>query len=334
VQLMGRLLRRFPARLQVLRTEGHLLWQAHRIHAAGVRFQQILDQQSGDSDALTMLARCEAAMGRTAAALKLANRALVRAPGSPQALAARGEILLALGQSRRAVPDLQKAVDGLPRDARLLAQLARACTDAEQPACAHKFFTYALRRQPSLTAAAFGLALQLQQQGKLDQAEASFRRALKGIPEGRYYRAAASLAHQRGDGKQARAWLAEAARADRVRRVFEGVSKPMARLTSRLRELELATRPTCAARCRKLSWGLPVVMRDYLQLHLAAKAGQTGRAKNLAAQILPHLTTRRLLLENPVVYEIKGRTGDGRTYALRMAFPFVPAFRLQANHSK
>jgi len=333
VELLGRILHRFPARLQLSRTQGHLSWQARCVVAACRRFKAVLDKRPGDPDGLQMMARCEAAMGRTARALELAKQALDKAPGLPQALAARGEILLDLGQAAKAVKDLRRAADALPRDARLLTRLAQACTDAEQPRCARTFFTYAVRRQPNMPAASFGLALHLQQERKDKEAEAAFRRALALAPGNpRYWRAAASFAHLQGKRAESRQWLAQARRAERYRRQLERARKRAAQVTNVLVGLEqaLAASPACQKRqCRQLMWKLPVSARLFLELHLAARQKHTKRAEKVAQGLLPALSLRSLLLQNPLDYKVKGRTIDGRDYELRTTFPFVPPWRVK-----
>ena len=328
VGLMGRVLAAFPAKLQLLRTEGHLLWRNGRVVPSCDRFRELLSQRPGDPDALEMMARCATAMGRASQGLTLASRAVEKAPTSPQALATRGEILLELGQASKAVKDLRKAADALPRDARLLTRLAEACTLAEQPSCAQKFFAYALRRAPRNAAAAFGLALHLQQGADAGtpedrararkRAEEMFRKALALAPwRPRYWRAAANFAHLIGDRQRAARWSREAKQAERTQRRLERVQHQMSRINRVASELG-----SCKTSCARLGAGLPNAARQFLQL------GRSAGVPNEVSEILPCLRSRVLLLEDPTVYELKARTLAGQSYTVRSTFPYLPPWRL------
>lgn len=328
VDLLGAVLRDFPGKAQLQRTQGHLLWKAGRILPACRHFQSVLDSFSAaDPDALAMMARCKMALGDTSKALELVGRALERAPGSAQALAVRGEILLEQGKAERAVKDLRKAADSLPKDSRLLTRLAEACTAAEQPGCAQTFFRYAFRRDRNNAAACFGLALHHQQAKETEQALSAFGRATTLDPGNpRYYRAAASFAHLVGQRQKARRWLAEARHAQAVARRFK---RAVARTTqtcrnARLLEQQLQTAPACSAACRKTLVRLPRAPRAFAELHLAAKRKQ---GQSAAESLLPSLRPRDLLIGDPVEFQKKERTAGGQAYVLRTFFPCVPPWR-------
>ena len=328
IGLMVRVLAAFPAKLQLLRTEGHLLWRSGRVVASCDRFRQLLSRRSGDPDALEMMARCEAAMGRAARGLTLASRAIEKAPTSPQALATRGELLLELGQASKAVTDLKKAADALPRDARLLTRLAEACTLAEQPSCAKKFFAYALRRAPLNAAAAFGLALHLQQGAHAKkpeeqararrQTEAMFRKALALAPwRPRYWRAAANFAHLIGERRLAARWSREAKQAEQTQRRLKQIQQQMSRISRAASQLG-----ACKKSCSRLGAGLPTAARQFLRL------GGSSAIPDEATTLLPCLRSRVLFLEDPTTYELKARTLAGQSYTVRSTFPYVPPWRL------
>jgi tetratricopeptide (TPR) repeat protein len=330
VDLLDVILRGFPSRTQVLRTQGHLLWRAGRVTAACRRFRAVLDSRAGDADALQMAARCEVALGRTAEGLRLVQRALESAPGSAQALATRGEILLEQGKAKEAVKDLRKAADRLPTDGRLLARLAQACSDSEQPRCARRFFAFALRRQPRNGAAAFGLALHLQLDKDAEKAaEKAFRRAISLAPDNpRYRRAAASFAQRVGKKRLARRWLADARHLDRARARFEKVrarTLRTARLALRLSKMIRGRKGACDRSCRRALSQLPPIPRHFAEAHLILGKGR-GSDKRLAP-LLPRLRLGVLLLKDPAVYEQKARTRSGAPYVLRTMFPCVPAWR-------
>jgi tetratricopeptide (TPR) repeat protein len=333
VDLLGAVLRDFPSKAQLRRTQGHLLWKAGRILPACRHFQVVLDKLSAaDPDALAMMARCKMALGDKTAALELAGRALERAPSSAQALAVRGEILLEQGQAERAVKDLRKAADALPKDSQLLTRLAQACTAAEQPRCAQTFFKHAFRRDRNNAAACFGMALHHQQAKENDQALAAFGRAMALDPGNpRYYRAAASFAHLVGERKKARRWLAEARHAQAVARRFKRTVHRTTQICIRARlleeQLQTATAPACPATCRRALGRLPRTARTFAELHLVARR-QAAIAR--AESLLPSLRPAQLLNRDPLELHKKERTVGGQAYVLRTFLPCVPPWRFPA----
>jgi tetratricopeptide (TPR) repeat protein len=326
VDLLEPLLRRFPGRGQLLRTQGHLLWRAGRVLAALRRFQALLSQAKGDPDALQMLARGQVALGQRATARAAINRALEAAPGSPQALAARGELLLDEGQAGKAAVDLQRAADGLPRDARLLSRAAQACAEAEKPICARRFFTYALLRDPQLAAAHFGLAL-LDQQSSPAESRARFQRAIALDPgHARYYQAAAHLAGLQHDARAAVELLAEARQvAPTEQRHARRIEVTRRWTQAQSAALEHLTRdPSCAKVCRASVGRVPEPARGFMLAHLALRQGRRVEALQLLAPLVKQLKAARLLTRDATLVETKGKTTKGQAFSLRSVLPLVP----------
>jgi tetratricopeptide (TPR) repeat protein len=327
IRMMGYLLRDFPVKLQIRRTQGHLFWRAERGLAAREQFRAILSQVPADGDALQMLARFQVALGRSAPALKLANQAVDEAAGSAQALATRGEILLELDRPQAAAKDLRRAADAFPKDSRLLTRLAQACSEAEQTSCAEKFYRYALRRAPDVAAAYFGLALHLQQAGKPKQAAAAFERAVALNPgNARYYRAAAGLAHLQGHRRRARRLLAEARHVEQTVRRFKARTGRVTKVIERqLLVMEtLDGPPPMDGSRRKSLLRLPVACRGFIQVHLALKRGARPAARVKMAEIISAFRPTQLLRRDPLVFTIKGKTLSRRQYELRRTFLLVP----------
>jgi aspartate beta-hydroxylase len=333
VELLAKLLRRFPVPLQVERTRAHLLARAGRVLAALAAFRALLQKIPGDADALQMSARCLALLGRKKQALALADQALTRAPGMAQARLTRGEILLLLGQTERAVDDLRRAADGLPREAPVLARLAQACAEAEQLACARKYFRYAVGRDPNLAAAHLGLAL-IQQQGKGIPAEgvwARFVRAIELNPgSSRAYRAAAHFAGLQGWKKRVARMSAAARNAARVeRRLARKVKRARQQSQRQGQNLDLL-RPdgTCDAACGRVLARQKSTWVRFLRAHLALRQGRRQAGISLLRPLAGRLKTS-LLSSDPATVKQRGRSTLGPTYVLVQTLPMVPgaAFR-------
>ena len=327
VDLLEPLLRNFPERPQLLRTQGHLLWRAGCVTAALRRFRSLLSLAPNDADALQMQGRCLAALGQRAAALASVERALRAAPASPQALATRGELLLDGGESLKAMPDLQRAADAFPRDGQLLLRLAGACAESEKRDCARRFYTYALLRQPTLAAAHFGLALLDQQSSdKATRAavRARFARAIELEPgSARYYEGAAHFATLTGDVAWARALLAEARAVRGAERRHRQRIDAGARVTRALVGVldALARDPACDMACRAALQRRPDLPRRFVRAHLAARVGH-AQPDELRA-ILARLKPSALWDRNPQVVETPGKTTSGNTYLLRSVVPLL-----------
>jgi tetratricopeptide (TPR) repeat protein len=333
IELLGPLLRGFPEPAALERTQAHLLWRAGRPAAALRRFERLASSPSGkrDGDLLQMLARALAACGRPEEALAVAERALAVAPGSPQALAARGEILLEQGKPSRAVADLRRAADALPRDGRLLARMAQACSEAERADCAERFYRHALNRDPRLATAHLGLALLLERSAPT-RARDSFRRAIALDPSNRRaYQAAAQFARVQKD----RRWAGELAVAerriapavDRHRRQVEASLK-LAGLGEGLR-IELARDARCAAAsCRALLQRLPPTARLHAQAGIAWRAGRLAEATRLATEVVDRLSPA-LLQGDPATVETRGEASRELRFQLRSPLPALPASRFK-----
>lgn len=332
VELMAVLLRRLPDRTQLLRTQGHLLWRSGRPLAALSRFRDLLKLRAGDADALQMSAKCLATLGRQKQALALASQAIKRQPGQGAAWATRGEILLDQGQALRAVADLKKAVNVLPRDSRLLTRLGLACAAAEDHRCAYRYFQYALRRDGRNAEAHFGLASQLQHQGKLGNAKKLFNKAMDLDPANpRFYKGAAHLASVNKQPRLATRLLAEARAAQRSEnKLKQLVKREMRVIKLQSAALDAVTASTgCAARCRAAVSKLPVKLRSFVRAYLASRSVKTPVNKRALQGILGPGSAARLLGGDATVMEISGRTLASKSYRLRKVLPMVrlSAFR-------
>lgn len=324
VELMGTVLKRFPAPVQLLRSQGYLLWKAGLGLAALAYFTELAKKRPQDADAVQMKARCLMFLGRGREAQATADRAVKMAPGDPRVRAARGEILLEKGQARRAVKDLKLAANGLPRDTQVLTRLARACSEAEMPGCARRFYRYALDRQPFIAEAHFGLALLQQQAGKVKEARRSFNQALAYDPgKSRYYKGAAHLEGLQKRKALAMKLLARARRANRVEKRLEKMARQATQVINRQMGMLDNLSPDCAGPCEKRLAGLPAPLRAFFQAHFVAKRGQHKKAAALLAPLYGKLPVRTLLNKVPTMLQVKGKTHQGKSYTLNRVLPMV-----------
>jgi predicted Zn-dependent protease len=328
VDLLRPMLRGVMPERDLVRTQGHLLWRAGRVAAAMARFRELRTQDATDGDAMQMLARCYAALGQGDEALRWAEWAVGAAPRLPLARAARGELLLERGLARKAVDDLRFAADAYPRDAKLLAQLARACSEAEQRDCASRFYAHALLQDAGLAAAHFGLAL-LRQETDPRGARAAFLRAMALDPgKSQYYSAAAHFAKRNRENAWARELLDATRRAEAVekrqrQRVQSGLKDTALALVA---AEQIARSPACEGLCRQAVRALPGPAQRFARAHLEWRRGQRQSAQAEIEPLLPSFRPERLLLRDPTLVESRGRTADGSVYLLRNVLPYVPAW--------
>ena len=164
-------------------------------------------------DILQRLAKCEAATGNTAAALRIIDKAIALQPGNAALLFERGEILQRQGEADTAIDSIQQALvrDGGNANyhrvlgerllaARRLAEAKEALLRAQSlngadPDCAFALgealrelaeyeaaalqYQRCLKARPGVTAARIGLGYCLLQRGDVDAAFASFNAALR-----------------------------------------------------------------------------------------------------------------------------------------------------------
>jgi len=325
VDLLAPMLRRFPHRYQLARTRAHLLWRAGRSFRAHGEFAALARKgQTDDGELLAMLARAQHRLGLKERALVTSNKAAARAPDSGKVRATRGELLLAAGQPARGVADLKVAADRLPRDGQILLAAAQACQEAEDAACARRFFKYALVRDASLAAAHFGLALLRQQGGKNEAAARGFERALALDPGNpRYYRAAAQLAALQKQGRRAAKLLASARRAGKLEKKLLAAAKRGQK--SRRAMLSWLSRLAAGTAGKKVPAAIGGAARACAAAHLAHQAeGAPPIHPARMGAVLRALRWERLLRTDPTVLELKGRTTSGKTYVLKKRYVLVP----------
>jgi tetratricopeptide (TPR) repeat protein len=116
-------------------------------------------------------------LGRHAAAQGIFTRMLARWPDDAYALASRGHLRASLGQRDEAITDLQRLVEAHPdRSAADWFNLAFVLEDAGRLEDAEAAFRRAVAIDPSLDRAWYGLGLVLIRRHRLDEAVAALER--------------------------------------------------------------------------------------------------------------------------------------------------------------
>ncbi|MCK5799296.1 MAG: hypothetical protein KAI47_19030 [Deltaproteobacteria bacterium] len=331
VTLLSRLLPDFPYPVALWRTQGHLYFEVGAIPPALERFSRVLRKQRNDAESLQMIARGLDALGAKKLALASAETAYTRAPGSALTQLTLGSLLLQSGEAGRAAKLLRRAADRRPHDTRLLLLTAQACAKSQQPACARRFFGYALRRDRHLAAAHFGVGLLAQAKNDLATAKLAFARAIRLRPsEPRYYEAAAHVASLGHDTQGARRFLAEARRArlpqGRANKISDRVFALLKASREALRRCDCgqvgqickrAAKPACATAAKRVRGAAGLFLRAHLALRNKKPIDATRALTALAKKLLP----KKLLIEDPKVFSFPGRTLGGVRYRVRKVFP-------------
>lgn len=327
VDLLGPMLRRFPHADQLSRTQAHLAWRAGRSLAAYRRFQTLASRMPADPGVKQMLAQAQAMVGLEKQAMITAEEAVALAPEAADALATLGELRLAAGDAVRAAAHLKKAADGRPADAPLLLKLAQACQEAEDPDCAQRFYGYALRRNPKLAAAHFGLALLTRSKKEPQKTWQYFARAMVLDPGNvRYYRAAANFLYLQKEKKRAAALLRKARRAARLEREMDRSVALNHKATVNMMTFLIALKAdaACQGACAKLLNKLPGMARRFAGAHLKLTATPSRSANSALAPLLGRLSSKKLLRTDPTILERSGKTFDKKTYVIKRSYPLVP----------
>jgi tetratricopeptide (TPR) repeat protein len=270
-------MRRFPQQDAVRLTLGNLLLRARRYRQAEAAYREALRLQPDSPPVLLGLARIALADGDAPTALRLLDRALPRAPDTPEIRSVRAEALLVLGRPRQARAEIERALRSDATSALDLARLADLLWETGGYDRSEQLYRYALRREAGLASARFGLARCLERRREDAEAEISFRAAAALNPTSeRYHLALALLLERRGQAALAAVSRARARRAQA--------------LDARLRTLERAassTAGTLRVLCRVADAGAGQAARILLE-RLVAPAG----VRAFAAAHLDHLQGR------------------------------------------
>ncbi len=180
---------------------------------------QMLEEAPNDADALQLLVYGQRAMGDVAAAEATLKRAIAADPVSDWALNDLTELLHGLGRKAEAETAARAALQARPGDAQAHLQLAVILGDKDDLPAAEFHNRQALALAGPHPQILVNLALNLYNQGQLDEAESALLHALRNQPSDQ--RSATTMAHlsrvyeAKRDMGQAWAWLERAEMAGR-----------------------------------------------------------------------------------------------------------------------
>ena len=328
VALLELLLEGFPRPQELQRTQAHLYFRSGALLEAAALLRQLHQRLKGDPDLGQMHARCLVELGQRAQALPLARALSEAHPNHGPAQLLYGQLLLERGDAEAALPALQRAADAMPRHAPGLAALGEACRRVQRWPCAKKFFGYALRQDPRVQSAHYGLGLIAQQEGETKRAEQHFQIALSLDPsEASSYTALAQLLQLAKKQAAARRLLAQGRRAETQRRRFAK------RLGRERRQLALTLEALTACGCRGACTGgeqqachaataaLSPSRRRYFRAHLALGRGKHARARELLRSVLPLLGPALFREEASTL--VQRVTIGGQVARLRRKLPLI-----------
>jgi tetratricopeptide (TPR) repeat protein len=148
---------------------GALLQFRGHVQASIDCYRRVLERDPEDIDVRCNLAHTLAEAGRGAEALAECDAALAIAPGRPALLAARGAVLVGLGQHADAVPLLEAALAAGPDDMALI-NLGMARQQLGQNDAAIAALRTAMRENPDNARAAADLVMLLSAEGSSEEA--------------------------------------------------------------------------------------------------------------------------------------------------------------------
>jgi tetratricopeptide (TPR) repeat protein len=286
VLAVGRALRDYPDRHRLRGTLAQLYLKARLFREAEAEAGRLLVERRGDVDGLLVVGRARLAAGDAEGAREPLDRAAAAGPEVAAVHAARGEMFLALQRGADAERELERAVDLDPRDAVSLARLAARLWERGEAARAEVLWGYALRRDPRLAAAHYGLAQGHERQQRVGLAEAAFREAAALEPANpRFHEALAQFLERHGRARDAAVPRRRARAAASLQREFVhrqqravAVLQALERATARARAQDAA-----GAQEALKAPAIPPAARAFLLVYLAARqsppvAGPIGRA--------------------------------------------------------
>ena len=274
IQAVERALRDYPNRQRLRGALAQLYLKARLFREAEAEATRLLNERRGDADALLVVGRARLAAGDPEGAREALDRAVAAAPDVAGVHAARGEVFLALQRGADAERELARAVDLDPRDAPTLSRLAGRLWDRGEAARAEELWGYALRRDPRMASAHYGLA-QAHERGKRPKlAEAAYREAAALEPTSpRFHEALAQFLERQGRAREAaaprqRARAAAALQRELQRRQQRALAtlQALGRAAARARALDPA-----GARAALRGARVPAAAAAFLEAYLAAR---------------------------------------------------------------
>lgn len=149
-------------------------------------YQGVIDKEKLEPAGLSArnrLATLRAQRNDTAGALTLVNEVLAKSPRDDDALALRGNLLLAKQDPRAAITDLRAVLRDLPNAVGVLRSLARAHLANGEPAIAEETLRHAVDANPKNTTLQLDFAQLLVNIGKAEQAKPILAELVKEHPD-------------------------------------------------------------------------------------------------------------------------------------------------------
>jgi tetratricopeptide (TPR) repeat protein len=156
--------------------------QLHRggeLQEARQRYQQVLELEPRQPDALNLLGLLARQTGQLADAVEYGRRAIAADRKQAAYFANLGEAYRVLGQLDEAIKCYSEAIRLQPNEAKIHNHLGTLLQEAGRLDEALASYTHALRLDPQMVEAQFNIGTTLQQQNKLSEAAASYTRLLE-----------------------------------------------------------------------------------------------------------------------------------------------------------
>jgi tetratricopeptide (TPR) repeat protein len=157
---------------------------AGRLDQAARLYEQLLNQEPHNADALHLLGVLSHQLGENTRAVDLMGRAVTLRPDDPAFHANLAEAYRALGQQDRAADCCRAALRLRPDFPEALCNLGLALHGLDRHAEAIEQFRHALRLRPELASAHNGLGICLRALKRYEEAIAHFRQAVELAPNG------------------------------------------------------------------------------------------------------------------------------------------------------
>jgi tetratricopeptide (TPR) repeat protein/glycosyltransferase involved in cell wall biosynthesis len=178
-RLYQEILQQQPEDINALNMLGALLYQENRYEEALSQFQQVLKLQPDSPDAYNSLGVVLKAQGKAEAAADYYRKALERRSDHPEVLNNLGNALKEMGDLQGAIATYEKSLAIKPNYAEAHNNLGVAYKDQENLDAAQRHYEEAIALKPNYAEAHNNLGIVLGLQGKFEEAESYFRQAIR-----------------------------------------------------------------------------------------------------------------------------------------------------------
>lgn len=320
-------LRNFPRKQTAQVTMAHLYFNGGFPCRAEEFADGILKQWGNIHEALFLKARSRLAAGDAKSALSWADKALASRALDGAALALRSKIHMFLGNSDRALADMERSVRLDPKNPVNMGHLGHLLWDKGHYGRAERMFRYALARSSSSAPAHMGLAKSLERLKKHEDAEKHYKTALSINPMSIEYRQAYALFLQRrGEEKSAKHQIITAGELSKAQKKFEKKVSESIETYSVLEKALGAETPEKAEQLLKKT-SVPRAAARFLTLHMivrkdpsARSASSLSMASRVLAALDPGLLLNPSMSVNLVTYSGRVHRKVEFTYARRFNF--------------